>query len=169
MSNPVQSDTGLTARDALEQRLDDYLEGALDAAETRAVERLLADPEVSALLAEALAFRELLGNFPNDAVPVGLEARVFDALGVEDARRVSSRDVRAGDESATGPAQLAFDGAQRAIRENRRSYGGRQAFAGLKYALRPWALLATRGKDDEDAEPRKPSLLRRALRMGRHL
>lgn len=71
-------------REALEARLDAYLDGLLSPAETRAVERLLIDPDVAQALAEAIALRELLAAAPDAAPPPDLAERIIAALGVAD-------------------------------------------------------------------------------------
>lgn len=69
----------------LEMRVEDYLDGMLTPAETRAFEARLVEPEVAALLAEALALRSLLTELPADDVPDGLTDRIEAALGVAEA------------------------------------------------------------------------------------
>lgn len=69
-------------REALELRLDAYLDGQLSPAETRETERMLVDPDVAAALAEALALREIM-TMAAEAPPEGLADRIIEALGVE--------------------------------------------------------------------------------------
>jgi len=66
----------------LETLVEDYLDGMLSAAETRAFEARLMEPGVQGLLAEALALRSLLTELPADAIPEGLVDRIENALGV---------------------------------------------------------------------------------------
>lgn len=75
----------------LEQRADDYLAGALSAAEVAAFERDLLDPAVARALGEALLIRELMAEVGPEAPPEGLAARIGAALALDEERRPAKR------------------------------------------------------------------------------
>lgn len=120
------------------ERIDAYLDGLLSPSETRATERLLAQPEGAAALAEALALREILAStMPGDEPPAGLADRIITALGVE------GRDLVV----VPPPPEVEE-------KEERSYYGARSAFAGMgtmRYALPPLRLVG--GEEREDKRP----------------
>ncbi len=61
-------------------RIEDYLDGLLNDAETRRFEQDLLKEEVAAQLGEALALRELLGALPPDEPPPELVRRIESSL-----------------------------------------------------------------------------------------
>ncbi len=79
--SPERQDEAGTA-EALERRIHDYLDGALSLEATREVERALATPAGSALLAQALALREALTTTPGEP-PAELVARMQAAVAAE--------------------------------------------------------------------------------------
>lgn len=124
----------------LDERIDAYLDGLLSPSETRALERMLVDPEVAAALGEALALREILATTPGDAPPAGLADRIIVALGVE------------GPDLVVVPP-LGDDAEEVEATEERSYYGARSAIAGMgtmRYALPPLRLVG----DDEPADKR---------------
>jgi|GEM_PF-3033893 len=68
---------------SLEERVDAYLDGLLSRAEARQLEAELMDPDVSQVLAEAVALRELLAEAGPDMPPDGLMERIEASLGVD--------------------------------------------------------------------------------------
>ena len=137
----------------LVERVDAYLEGRLSLEETRAVEALLVDPEVAAVLAEQLAIRALLSELPGDAAPADLADRVIEALGMEAAAPIQERRPASSSGAMIGGLRLALTGPGS-------PRGGRAALSGLstlRYALGPLA---------SERAP-KPPLWRRALGLGR--
>jgi anti-sigma factor RsiW len=153
-------------REALDIRLDAYLDGLLGSAETRETERMLTDPEVSAALVEALALRDILATSEDEAPPEELSERIIEAVGLE----APPLEPRGATHAARpGRARTAFNGASWLVRQSGgggRS-GSRAALAGagtVRYALGPIALVGA-GGDDEP--PPRTAWWRTALRLGR--
>ena len=69
----------------LQDRIEDYLDGALDGEAARRFEQELLQEEVAAEFREALLLRELLGSLGPDQPPEGLVQRIESAL-VQDRR-----------------------------------------------------------------------------------
>lgn len=152
-----------SADEALALRIDAYLDGLLSPADTRATERMLAEPEVAARLAEALALREVLGSAADAPTPAGLADRIIGALGLAEGGRAEvaravggDADAEGGDERA-GVGEVALYGASWMVRGA--SGGGGSARAGVgavRYALGPLALLgAANAEEDEEAPPKR--------------
>ena len=70
---------------ALQDRIEDYLDGALDGEAARRFEQELLQEELAAEFREALILRELLGSLGPDQPPEGLVQRIESAL-VQDRR-----------------------------------------------------------------------------------
>jgi hypothetical protein len=68
-------------------RIESYLDGLLDEAETHRFERDLLKENVAALFREALLMRELLGELPPAEPPKGLANRIETALAVAPVRQ----------------------------------------------------------------------------------
>jgi len=66
----------MSRREPPEQRIDEYLDGALDPVQTAAFERELVKPKVARALREAMARRDVLGRDPGDAPPAPGTARI---------------------------------------------------------------------------------------------
>ena len=66
--------------DALHDRIEAYLDGALDAEQTRRFEQDLLNDEVASEFREALLLRDLLADLPPDLPPPGLVARIEATL-----------------------------------------------------------------------------------------
>lgn len=130
----------------LESLVEDYLDGMLSASETRAFESRLVEPEVQALLAEALALRSLLTELPADPLPEGLTDRIEASLGVAEASNKRFPRLRA-----------ALSGAAWAVRGPSHATPGDE-LAPLSLAATPVAMLMPR------REPRP--LWRRVLGLG---
>jgi anti-sigma factor RsiW len=64
----------------LHDRIEDYLDGALDDEAARRFEQDLLQAEVAAQFREALLLRDLLGSLPPDQPPEGLVERIESAL-----------------------------------------------------------------------------------------
>ncbi|MFO0745991.1 MAG: hypothetical protein U1F43_09995 [Myxococcota bacterium] len=142
------------AREALELRIDAYLDGLLSVAEARATERMLADPEVGAVLAEAIALRELLAVAPGDAPPDGLEERIIDALGVGSRAPREADAGEGGGRFGAGRVRRQLDGA-------RRQRGQRRASGRLRRRRRALRARAARPVGPA-APPRRPRRTRGA-------
>lgn len=130
----------------LETLVEDYLDGMLSAAETRAFEARLVEPGVQSLLAEALALRSLLTELPADEVPDGLVDRIEAALGVGESEAKRFPRLRA-----------ALSGAAWAVRGPSHATSGEE-LAPLSLAATPVAMLMPK------REPRP--LWRRVLGLG---
>ena len=65
---------------ALQDRIEDYLNGLLSEAETRRFEQDLLKEDVATEFREALLMRELLNNLPPDDPPPGLIERIESSL-----------------------------------------------------------------------------------------
>lgn len=131
-------------REALEQRLHDYLDGLLGPAETRETERMLAQPEVSQMLAEAIVLRELLTEAPIAGPPEGLADRIADRMGL-DAEPPTAAEPPT--DRAPSPARGAIAGASWAVKGHRSGPGASGAWAGvgtMGYTLGPLAPQARR-------------------------
>jgi hypothetical protein len=169
---PEDSDPETWSEAALDQWVEDYLEGHLPPAEAARFERSLTHPKVAAAFREILALRELLRALPPDAPPAELVAKLEETLRVAQAAGVIRPEryprLRAALQglgwTVRGPAlALATGGALRPSED--RSPGTREALAGLAtigYSLGP--ITATR----TGAAPRKrPAWWRRLLRRRR--
>jgi len=64
----------------LQDRIEDYLDGALDNEAARRFEQDLLQEEVAAEFREALLLRELLGSLPPEQPPQGLVERIESAM-----------------------------------------------------------------------------------------
>lgn len=131
--------------EALAERIDAYLDGLLTPAETRATERMLADPAVAALLAEALALREVLASGADAPTPPDLAERIIANLGLGDERAPTG-------EGSVG--QAALYGASWMVRGAGVS-GGAHAVGTVRYALGPLALLGAANEEPVVEKPRK--------------
>lgn len=136
-----------TSHDTLDAQIEDYLDGMLTAAETRALEARLVEPEVHALLSEALALRSLLTELPADAVPEGLTERIEAALGVAEVAPARFPRLRA-----------ALSGAAWAVRGPSHATPGEE-LAPVALAATPFNMLLPR------RAPSRP-LWRRVLGLG---
>ncbi|MCC6624253.1 MAG: zf-HC2 domain-containing protein [Deltaproteobacteria bacterium] len=139
--------------EAIEVRIDAYLDGLLSPAEAREVERSLIDPAVARALGEALALRELLTTAADEVTPHGLADRIIGAVGVAEAPssgsgRAGADDVEAADGQGS-PTRAALYGAST-----------------VKYALGPLSLLGAANADEEEEAPRR-RWWHRALGLGR--
>jgi hypothetical protein len=65
----------------MDDRIDTYLDGAMDEAEALRFERDLSEPEAFAAYRESLGLREMLRRIGPDAPPEGLENRIRTAVG----------------------------------------------------------------------------------------
>jgi len=126
--------------EAIEVRIDAYLDGLLTPAEARETERLLIDPDVARALGEALALRELLTTAPGEVTPADLAERIIGALGVAESPTVAAR----ADDDEVGEASTA-----RAV------LGG---VGTVRYALGPLSLLGASNNDE--LAPRRRGWLR---------
>jgi len=93
-------------RQELDERIEAYLDGALEPGEARRFERDLVRPEVAAALREALLLREILRSTLPDEAPAGLAERIERELGVA---APEERDV--GRETRFPAARAALSGA----------------------------------------------------------
>jgi anti-sigma factor RsiW len=66
--------------EALQDRIEDYLDGVLDTEESQRFEEQLVDDVVAAEFRELLLLRELLGRLPPDQPPPALVQRIESAL-----------------------------------------------------------------------------------------
>lgn len=132
--------------ESLIERVDAYLDGLLSPAEARATERMLVDPEVAALLAEAIALREVLASAADAPTPPDLAERIIASLDVaadSDVAAMAEVDG-ATDDDAASVGRSALYGASWMVRGAGAEGGARAARAGadaLRYALGPLALL----------------------------
>lgn len=136
-----------TGNESLIERVDAYLDGLLTPAEARATERMLADPEVAALLAEAIALREVPASAADAPTPPGLAERIIAALELEGE---SAAEPTATSEDASSPGRGALYGASWMVRGAGAEGGARAARAGadaLRYALGPLTLLGAANEE----------------------
>jgi len=132
-------------RAALEERLDAYLDGLLSPSETRETERMLVRPEVAEVLAEAIAFREVLATAPPLEAPDGLDDRIIKELGLEP--QVSPRRQRR--VTRLGRAPVPADAsAGRGPRTTRPPRGMLSRLGAMQFAFGPLFLLGW-GQEDE--------------------
>jgi hypothetical protein len=149
--------------EALMERCEAYLEGALSGAEARRFERELTLEENAAVFRQVLLMRQLLAELPPDAAPEDLVARIEAELigAVADDTAKEKRERRMSRLSvALWGTSWALRGPAMALSGNATG-GGRQALSGLgtvRYAAGP---LAGRLAPER---PRKP-LWRRLLGM----
>ena len=88
------------------ERIDAYLDGLLSPSDARATERMLAEPDVARVLAEALALREVLNDASDAPTPPGLADRIIGALGVGDEERAAEAGDGITAESSVGKVAL---------------------------------------------------------------
>ena len=146
--------------EALMERCEAYLEGALSGAEARRFERELTLEENAAVFRQVLLMRQLLAELPPDQAPEELVRQLEEALEVDPGaqrRRTRLLRVRAALDGLSwavkGPAQAFGTGSQAAAAAAPTAAG----LSTMRYALGPLAQ-----QREAPATPKKP-LWRRVL------
>lgn len=158
-------------RAELDARIEDYLDGLLSPRETRAMERRLIEPDVSAALAEAIAFRELMATAPPLDAPEGLAERIIDELGVGEAEPAWWRQLWTRKTPELSPLRVLDEEDEPELapapapetKKGRGTAALGAVFGTLRLALAPVMWL----RDSQRAPQRsKPAWWRRALSLG---